>query len=98
MTEEYRKPLDNSWDNIERIISALPSNDYTVIITADHGGHDRTHGTELPEDMTIPIIFLGKDFEAGRELKDANIKDIGPTVTKLLGVMPDEDWEGKSLL
>jgi phosphopentomutase len=69
-----------------------------VFITADHGGHDRTHGTEMPEDMTISMIAIGPDFAPGSSLDGANIKDIAPTVAKLLGVEPDEDWEGKSLL
>lgn len=97
MSEEYKKALENSWENIARLVSVLPD-DYTVIITADHGGHDRMHGTDLPEDMTIPLIIMGKDFEAGTEIKNANIKDIAPTVARLLGVTPDEEWEGKSLL
>lgn len=97
MTDEYMQAIDNSWENIERIANVLPD-DYTLIITADHGGHDRIHGTDIPEDMIIPLILKGKDFEAGKELHPANIKDIAPTVAKLLGVMPDEEWEGTSLL
>lgn len=97
MSDGYMKAIDNSWENIERIVEALPD-DYTVIITADHGGHDRCHGTDLPEDMTIPMIIMGNAFEAGREIENANIKDIAPTVAVLLGVTPDDEWEGKSLL
>ena len=97
MSEEYMRSLDNSWENMERIINALPS-DYSVIITADHGGHDRTHGTEMPEDMTIPIIMLGNGIDTAGDISGANIKDIAPTITKLLGVEPDPDWEGKSLI
>ena len=41
------------------------STDYDVILTADHGGHDRIHGTELPEDMTIPVLMQGPDFAPG---------------------------------
>ena len=97
MTEQYFESLENSWYNIERVIESL-SDDYAVIITADHGGHDRTHGTELPEDMTIPVIMYGKDIKAGEAFEGASIKDIAPTVTKLLGVEPDAEWEGKSLI
>lgn len=97
MSSEYGKALENSWENITRVVNILPD-DYTVIVTADHGGHDRNHGTDLPEDMTIPLIIMGKDFEAGMEIENANIKDIAPTVTSLLGVTPDKEWEGKSLL
>ncbi len=94
MSDEYMKALENSWENIDRIVNALPE-EYCVIITADHGGHDRSHGTELPEDMTIPLIFYGKDWKI--DLSDASIKDIAPTIVQLLGTNSDEDWEGKSL-
>ena len=72
--------------------------DDTLIITADHGGHGRMHGSEMPEDMTIPMIFLGTGADRIKNLDDANIKDIAPTVATLLGVTPDPEWEGKSLI
>ena len=97
MSDAYMQAMENSWSNIDRLLRTLPE-DYTVIITADHGGHDRTHGTELPEDMTIPIFLLGEGFQPGTQIENANIKDIAPTVVKILGVEPDEEWEGKSLL
>ena len=97
MSEEYMQALANSWENIEYIVHALPD-DYTVVITADHGGHNRAHGTDLPEDMRIPLIIMGKDFEAGKEIKNADIKDIAPTIADLLDVTPDAEWEGESLL
>ncbi|MBQ8551850.1 MAG: alkaline phosphatase family protein [Clostridia bacterium] len=96
MSPEYMAAVDNSFDNIERIVNTL-SDDWAVIITADHGGHDRCHGSDMPEDMTIPLIIFGKGIEA-RELEEANIKDIAPTVIGLIGVEPCEDWEGKNLL
>lgn len=96
MSEGYHKALVNSWEHIERIVAALPE-DYTVMVTADHGGHDRTHGTALPEDMTIPLFLMGKEFTPGEELERANIKDIAPTVASLLGISPDKDWEGSCL-
>ena len=97
MSWEYMKAINSSLNNIEKVLKALPQ-DYTVFITADHGGHDRTHGTELEEDMTIPLFVLGEDFKAGNEMQNVNIKDIAPTVTKLLGVEADGEWEGKSLI
>lgn len=97
MTDEYMEAVQSSWDNIEKIITEL-GDEYTFIITADHGGHDRTHGTEMPEDMVIPVIIRGKDFERGKELENVNIMDLAPTVAKLLGTQPDPEWEGKSLI
>ena len=96
MSNEYMEAVYKSWDNINTIINSLPD-DYAVIITADHGGHERDHGSDMPEDMTIPVIIKGGGFNAGEKLEDVNIKDIAPTVTSLLGISPDEDWEGKSL-
>lgn len=99
MSKEYMAAIDNSWNNIERLIEALPEGeDYAVIITADHGGHDRCHGTEMPEDMTIPLILMGAPFPSGSALSEASILDIAPTIAHLLGVEKDEEWEGKSLV
>ena len=97
MTDEYMEAVQSSWDNIEKIITEL-GDEYTFIITADHGGHDRTHGTDMPENMVIPVIIRGKDFEKGKELENVNIMDLAPTVAKLLGTQPDPEWEGKSLI
>ncbi len=97
MSDEYIKAMDDSFESIGQVLAALPD-DYTVIVTADHGGHGRMHGTDLPEDMTIPIMILGKNLETGKTVKDPRIKDIAPTVAKLLGTAPDGEWEGRSLL
>ena len=97
MSNEYMAAMENSFNNITRLYSALPD-DYVIIVTADHGGHDRTHGTELSEDMTIPMIALSKGEVPELDFANASIKDIAPTVVNLLGVQPDDEWEGKSLL
>ena len=36
------------------------SDDDTLIVHSDHGGHDRMHGTNSSEDMTIPWMAYGK--------------------------------------
>lgn len=97
MSDEYMESIKNSWKNIEKIVNTL-SDEYAVIITADHGGHDRTHGSEMPQDMLIPFIMLGNGIDTSLKLDDVNLKDIAPTVTSLLGIEPDGEWEGKSVL
>ena len=96
LSEEYMRAMDASWNDIERLVAAAPE-DCVVIVTADHGGHDRPHGTPMPEDMPIPMILHGKPFAAGTTLTDVSIKDIAPTVASLLGSTPAKEWEGKSL-
>ena len=68
----------------------------TVILTADHGGHEKTHGTTAPEDMTIPWIIRGPDTPSGHEIeKQVEIIDTPATVCALLGFPPSDQWTGK---
>jgi phosphopentomutase len=97
MSEAYLDYINRAISNVKRVIEET-NGEYTVIVTADHGGHDRSHGTTMPEDMKIPVFFRGPDFAPGKVLDNVNIKDIAPTITALLGVEPDEEWEGKSIL
>ena len=65
---------------------------------ADHGGHERSHGTDRLEDMTIPLFFYGPDFTPGENIKNASLLDIAPTIADIMSIGSDPDWEGRSLL
>ena len=97
MSETYLDYISHAISNATRVIEEV-GDEYTVIITADHGGHDRGHGTDMDEDMTIPMFFVGDEFEAGKELADVSILDLAPTIAKILDVPTAREWEGKSLL
>jgi predicted AlkP superfamily pyrophosphatase or phosphodiesterase len=97
MTEEYLHRVAIATDNARRIIEKF-SGEYTIVITADHGGHDRMHGTDSPEDTTIPVFFIGEDFTPGKALPSLSILDITPTVAKVMGIPAEREWEGKSLI
>ena len=75
MTDEYMEAVESCWDNIQKLMNAL-GDEYTYIITADHGGHDRAHGSDMDEDMTIPMFFYGPQFVPGREIRGVSILDI----------------------
>jgi arylsulfatase A-like enzyme len=96
MTDTYLDYIRHAIDNVKRVIEETDG-EYTVIVTADHGGHGRGHGSDLPEDMTIPMIFYGDRFNAGEELHDVSILDIAPTIADIMGVPAPREWEGKSL-
>ena len=97
MSETYLKQVNAAIENVRRVIGAA-GDEYTVIVTADHGGHDRTHGTAMPEDMTIPMFFVGKEFEAGKAIKGVSILDIAPTIARIMGVPAAREWEGRPLV
>ena len=97
MSETYLRVVNNAVGCVEKLYESI-SKDYTVILLADHGGHGRGHGSDLPEDMTIPIVCVGPRFEKGKEYPGGSIKDIAPTVAKLLEAAPAKEWEGKCLI
>lgn len=97
MGKEYLEAVANASACIEKLYRALPS-DWSMIVTADHGGHERSHGFDIPEDMTIPIYFAGAPFEKGKALTGVNIKDIAPTIAKVMGFASPREWEGNSVL
>ena len=97
MSEEYLEAVSTSLDNVERLFRQLPE-DYRFILTADHGGHERSHGTDAPEDMTTPVFLRHSTIAPGQLAASRSITDIAPTITEWLGVPADSDWEGSSLI
>ncbi|MGN0778747.1 MAG: alkaline phosphatase family protein [Aristaeellaceae bacterium] len=97
MSETYMGCVRKAVGCLERLQDSLPEG-YTLIVLADHGGHGRSHGSDMPEDMTIPVCLWGPAFTPGQILEDVSIKDIAPTIAALLGIPPVRGWEGRSLL
>lgn len=97
MSEEYLAAVRHAFDSIERVRKAMPEGS-VLMVTADHGGHDRIHGTDMKEDTTIPFLAYGPGYAAGTVFDQVDIKDIAPTIVKHLGVPSDGDWEGKALI
>ncbi|MBR5538552.1 MAG: alkaline phosphatase family protein [Clostridia bacterium] len=97
MSETYLQYISKAFDNVKKVIEEVGQK-YTVIVTADHGGHDRSHGTDMPEDMTIPMFFCGNEFAKGKQLENVSILDIAPTIADIMSIDRPREWEGKSLI
>lgn len=97
MSEEYQQAVKKDCDMVGGLIQEL-SDEWRFVYTADHGGHGRMHGLDIPEDMTIPLFFIGQGFEAGKEMENLSIKDIAPTIAALFEAEIPKEWEGKNLL
>lgn len=76
--------------------AAYGRGNYSVLVTADHGGHEYDHGSADPQDVTIPWIAWGRGVIAGALDKDVAIEtfDTAPTVLWLLGIKEPEAWDG----
>jgi predicted AlkP superfamily pyrophosphatase or phosphodiesterase len=94
MEDGYLQQVARADEQLGRIVAALPS-DAVLIVQADHGGHDRFHGTDAPEDMTIPWLMYGAGVREGYVIERAvSLLDTAPTIAHLLGVKLPREWEG----
>jgi predicted AlkP superfamily pyrophosphatase or phosphodiesterase len=97
MSDGYLAQVTTTDAVVARLLAELPP-DTHVLLQADHGGHERTHGTTAPEDMTIPWILAGPDIKPGYTLEQpVSLLDTAPTLARLLGLSPHPHWEGRSV-
>jgi predicted AlkP superfamily pyrophosphatase or phosphodiesterase len=69
---------------------------FTVILTADHGGHGKDHGSSDPRDTTIPWIVWGKGVQVGATLPEGiRTMDTAATALWMLGVAMPTEWVGQ---
>lgn len=67
-----------------------------VILTADHGGHSKTHGNASNEDLFIPWIAFGAGIRQGLSLtQPITTCDTAATALELLGLPIPREWDGK---
>jgi predicted AlkP superfamily pyrophosphatase or phosphodiesterase len=70
-----------------------------VILTADHGGHDKTHGSDSPENVNIPWIVWGKGVKKGYMINvPVSTCDTAATALWLLGQPIPADFDGKPVI
>jgi arylsulfatase A-like enzyme len=87
---------------LQTILDALEGagmrEDTLIIVTADHGGHDTTHGTSRLEDMTIPWIIAGPGVHHAVLSTEVNTTDTAATVAWALGLPLQPEWQGLPVL
>jgi predicted AlkP superfamily pyrophosphatase or phosphodiesterase len=89
MSPRYLEQAGHVDQAVGTLLVALPGETH-VLIQADHGGHERSHGTDSPDDMTIPWLLAGPGVRPGHELQSpVRLLDTAPTLARLLDVKPD---------
>lgn len=97
MTDRYFDQIEIVDGTLGRLLDGLPP-DATVLLHADHGGHARTHGTDMPEDTTIPWMVAGPGIRRGYEIQSkVTLLETAPTLARILGIEPHPEWEGHSV-
>jgi phosphopentomutase len=72
---------------------------FSVIVTADHGGHGTNHGSDDPRDVTIPWIAWGQGVkQVVLEPSAVRTMDTAATVLWLLAVDQPADWTGQAVI
>lgn len=103
MSSSYLQTVGNTDIAVGRVLEALAeagmAETTLVILTADHGGHDRVHGSSRAEDTTIPWIVAGPGVRRGHGLAaDVRVQDTAATALWALGLPLPEGMSGRPLL
>ena len=95
MSDAYLRQVELVDQGIGAVLAVLSAEE-TVLLHSDHGGHDRTHGTELPEDMLITWMIAGPGIRQGHALStEISLLDSAPTLARILQVPVHPHWEGR---
>jgi hypothetical protein len=98
MGDAYLKALRQGDEALGMLLSALDQygiRDSTlIIVTADHGGHDRGHVGTVIEDLLIPWVAYGPGIQPGQINNPVSIMDTAPTVAYALELPSQAEWDG----
>lgn len=98
MGGSYLKMLHNGDDALGEILAALDENglrDSTlIIVTADHGGHNKNHIGTVIEDFRIPWIVSGPGIVPVEITASLETMDTAATVAYALRLPLQPDWVG----
>lgn len=76
----------------------LLSDDWTVLVTSDHGQTvTGAHGTDTPLMRQCPLFVYGKGIRPGVDLGDIDQIDLGPTISVLLGLPVPAHGKGTAI-
>jgi len=98
MTFEYLSVVRRADEALGSLLQDLDDHglrdETLIIVTADHGGHEQTHGSRMSEDMTIPWIISGPGVRPGVLTTPIQTTDTAATAAWVLNLPRPADWDG----
>lgn len=97
MSSDYVAHVAEADAAIGRIRAAMGEGD-TLLVTADHGGQGRTHGSSSAVDMTIPWVIAGPRVTPGAVSSSIRTMDTAATAAWVLGASLPASAEGRPVV
>ena len=101
-SKQYMESVRESDKYVGEVLSAIAARptfaeeDWLVIVTADHGGWERSHGQMSTQCYTVPFILAGRRIQQGRIPGVPHNYDAAPTALAHFGVDVSKiDFDGK---
>lgn len=88
---------------VGQVVESLRTGQYLestlLIVTSDHGGVDKAHGGNSPEEMRVPWLAVGPGVPAGLMLTDDIVMyDTAATALYALDIPIPDRWDGRPVL
>jgi arylsulfatase A-like enzyme len=99
MTDEYRAAALKADRCLEQVIDTLAQSGREertlLLVTSDHGGHGKSHGTRLDVDARIPWYAWGAGAQRGRVSRSVHTTDTAATALSALGLERPAGMHGR---
>lgn len=100
MSAPYLDAISNADACLGRVLDAIAqlgrAEETTTLVVSDHGGHERTHGTDQDDDMLIPWVLHGPNVRSGHAIQEqVYIYDSCVTLAHILCLTPSPEWDGR---
>ncbi len=99
--EAIIKAVETVDQSVEQVVTAALLNDYTVLLTADHGNADyaiNDNGTPNTAHTVnpVPLFLIDKDWNG--DINSGKLGDIAPTILHIMGLPVPKEMTGNLLI
>lgn len=96
------KAVETIDECLGRIVPAALQNDYSVLITGDHGNAEymiyEENEEQCPSHTTNPVPLVVAGCQNAKLKPNGELENIAPTILKIMGVSKPEEMTGESLI